>query len=157
MCYNAMILRINSALLSAVKQLIGNLQKLRKELMRIPFHRFKTFFYIFAVCFCFYGDQPPRWIGHPEIKFNFFHYTLQRKGSANSALQPKVWFSPSFLDPFEHNLSQNSPIKRLFQPTLGHISTLGSKLSLSNWRYWPWFKGAKLDSKIGLSLKRTHF
>ena len=85
-----MILRINSALLSAVKQLIGNLQKLRKELMRIPFHRFKTFFYIFAVCFCFYGDQPPRWIGHPEIKFNFFHYTLQRKGSANSALQPKV-------------------------------------------------------------------
>ena len=47
--------------------------------MRIPFHRFKTCFYIFAVCFCFYGDQPPRWMGHPEIKFNFFTIRYKEK------------------------------------------------------------------------------
>lgn len=33
---------------------------------------------------------------------------------------------------FEHNLCQNIPIKRLFQPKLGLLSTLGSKSALGN-------------------------
>ena len=61
----------------------------------------------------------------------------QFSSAGQSLIQP-------FREPFEHNLSQNSSIKRLFQPTVGPIS------ALANWTYWPCFKGAKLDSKKGL-------
>ena len=37
------------------------------------------------------------------------------------------------LKPFEHNLGQNSSIKRLFQLTLGPISALESKSTLGSW------------------------
>ena len=33
---------------------------------------------------------------------------------------------------FEHNLCQNIPIKRLFQPKLGPLSALGSKSALGS-------------------------
>ena len=155
--YVTMQWSLGSTVFSCLRSNKADFKKLRKELMPIAFHFYcpKRFFNIITVCFCFYGDQPPRWMGHPEIKSRFLLYVIKKR---------KCQFSPAtqsliqpLLDPFEHNLSQNSHIKRLLQPTLGHISTLGSKLSLGNWRYWPWFKGAKLDSKIGLSLKRTHF
>ena len=52
---------------------------------------------------------------------------------SDSALPGVIWaqFKP------------NSPIKRLFQPTLGPISALG------NWTVLALFKGAELDSKMG--------
>ena len=64
----------------------------------------------------------------------------------------KICFSPKvpnqpLLESFEHNLIQNSPIKRLFQPTLGSISALGSKSALVNWTVLAMIKGTKLDSK----------
>ena len=55
-----------------------------------------------------------------------------------------------FLEQFEHNLGQKSFIKRLFQPTVGPISALGPNQPQLIGLYWPWLKGAKLDSKIGL-------
>ena len=70
-----------------------------------------------------------------------FTYRLQRytensndlfqPQSVNSALQQSL-IQP-FLEPFEHNLGQKSSIKRLFQPTLGSISALATKLALANW------------------------
>ena len=72
-------------------------------------------------------------------------------------LSPKCQFSPAglsliqpLLEPFEHNLSQSSPIKSLFQPTMGPISAPGCKSALGNWTVLALIKGAKLDSKIGL-------
>ena len=54
-------------------------------------------------------------------------WKLKRSVSA-----PKCQFSPAgqsliqpFLEPFEHNLGKKSSIRRLFQPTGGHISALG--------------------------------
>ena len=59
---------------------------------------------------------------------------------SDSALPGVIWaqFKP------------NSPIKRLFQPTLGPISALGSKSALVNWAVLALIEGAELDSKIGL-------
>ena len=37
------------------------------------------------------------------------------------------------LEPFEHNLGLNSPIKTLFKPTLGPTSALRNKSALGNW------------------------
>ena len=72
---------------------------------------------------------------------------------------PKCQFSPAgqsliqpLLEPFKHNLSQNSPIKMLFQPTVGPISALTSKSALSNWTVLALIKGEKLDPP-----KRTVF
>ena len=55
-------------------------------------------------------------------------------------LSRKCQFSPAgqrliqaLLELFEHNLSQNSAIKRQFQSTLGPISACGSKSGLGNW------------------------
>ena len=67
---------------------------------------------------------------------------------------PKVPIQPCrliqpLLEPFKHNLSQNSPIKRLFHPTLG---PLRSKSALGNWTVLALIKGAKLDLQ-----KRTIF
>ena len=83
---------------------------------------------------------------------SYSHWKLKRSVSA-----PKCQFSPAgrsliqpFLEPFEHSLGPKSSIKRLFQPTVGPISALGSNQPKLIWLYWPWFKGAKLDSKIGL-------
>ena len=80
------------------------------------------------------------------------HWKFER-----SVLAPKCQFSPAgqsliqpFLEPFEHNLGQKSSIKRLFQPTVGPISALGPNQPYLIGLYWPWFKRAKLDSKIGL-------
>ena len=80
------------------------------------------------------------------------HWKLKRSVSA-----PKYQFSPAgqtlikpFLEPFEHNLGQKISIKRLLQPTVGPISALGPNQPELIGLYWPWFKGAKLDSKIGL-------
>ena len=56
----------------------------------------------------------------------------------------------SLLESSEHNLNQNSPIKRLFQRKLGPISALGAKSALVNWTVLALIRGAKLDSKIGL-------
>ena len=50
----------------------------------------------------------------------------------------------------------NSPIKRLFQPTLGPISALGSKSAPGNWTVFALIKGTELDSKIGLFQLLTH-
>ena len=60
---------------------------------------------------------------------------------------PKVLILPEpLLQPFAHNLSQNSPIKRLLKPTLGPmISALWSKSALGNWTVLALIKGAKLD------------
>ena len=56
-----------------------------------------------------------------------------------SVSAPKCKFSPAgqsliqpLLEPFEHNLGQNSSIKRLFQPTLVPISSRGSKSALGS-------------------------
>ena len=59
---------------------------------------------------------------------------------SDSALPGVIWaqFKP------------NSPIKRLFQPTLGPIAALGSKSVLVNWTVLALIDGAELDSKIGL-------
>ena len=66
-----MILRINSAPSSTVNQ--GKFAKAKKRAYAnyISFLLFKNVF-IFAVSFCFYGEQPPSSLGHPEIKFNRF-------------------------------------------------------------------------------------
>ena len=79
------------------------------------------------------------------------HWKLERFVSAL-----KCQFSPAgqnliqpFLEPFEHNLGQKSSIKRLFQPTVGPILALGPNQPSLIGLYWPWFKGAKLDPKIG--------
>ena len=45
----------------------------------------------FAVCFYFYGDHLPSWLGHPEIKFNRF--TLRYKEKVPWKLK-KICFSP---------------------------------------------------------------
>ena len=65
---------------------------------------------------------------------------------SDSALPGVIWaqFKP------------NSPIKRLFQLTLGPISALGSKSALVNWTVLALIKGAELDSKIGLYQLLTH-
>ena len=75
--------------------------------------------------------------------------------SGSGALKiKKICFSPAgqsliqpLLESFEHNLIQNSPIKRLFQPTLGSISALGSKSALVYWTVLAMIKGTKLESK----------
>ena len=66
--------------------------------------------------------------------FQLVHWKFKRSVSA-----PKCQFSPAgqsliqpLLEPFEHNLSQNCPIKSLFQPWLGFISALLSKSALGN-------------------------
>ena len=67
---------------------------------------------------------------------------------------PKVPIQPyrpkSYSAPSGVICVQNSPIKRLVQPTLGSISALGSKSALVNWTVLAMIKGTKLDSKIGL-------
>ena len=80
------------------------------------------------------------------------HWKLKRSVSA-----PKCQFSPAgqsqiqpVLEPLEHNLGQKCSIKRLFQPTVGPISVLGPNQRQLIRLYWPWFKEAKLDSKLGL-------
>ena len=51
---------------------------------------------------------------------------IQFSGPADQSLiQP-------FMEPFELNFNQTSPLKSLFQPTLGRISILGSLLALDN-------------------------
>ena len=79
------------------------------------------------------------------------HWQLKRSVSV-----PKCQFSPAgqslippFLEQFEHNLGQENYIKRLFQPTVAPISALGPNYPRLIGLYWPWFKGAKLNSKIG--------
>ena len=52
--------------------------------------------------------------------------------SVNSALQVKVWFSRSWSH-LSTIYGQKSSIKRLFQPTLGPISALGTKSAIGNW------------------------
>ena len=59
---------------------------------------------------------------------------------SDSALPGVIWAQ----------IKPNSPIKRLFQPTLGPISALGSKSALVNWTVLALIEGAELDSKIGL-------
>ena len=59
---------------------------------------------------------------------------------SDSALPGVIWAQ----------IKPNSPIKRLFQPTLGPISALGSKSALVNWAAFALIEGAELDSKIGL-------
>ena len=73
----------------------------------------------------------------PRVSWNFesTHWKSKRSASvlkcrfsseAQSLIQP-------FLEPCEHNLGQKSSIKRLFQPTLGPISAVGTKSALNNW------------------------
>ena len=68
---------------------------------------------------------------------------------------PECQFSPEgqglihrLLKSLERNLDQNKPIKRLFHPTLGPISALGSKSALGNWTAFDLIKGAKLHPKM---------
>ena len=75
--------------------------------------------------------------------FQVVHWKLKRSVSA-----PKCQFSPAgqtliqpLLEPFEHNLSQNCPIKSLFQP--------GSKSALGNQTVLPRLS-ATIDPKIEL-------
>ena len=59
---------------------------------------------------------------------------------SDSALPGAIW-------------AQSGPKKlhqRLFQPPVGPISAQGPNRPPLIGLYWPWFKGAKLDSKIGL-------
>ena len=70
-----------------------------------------------CVLFAVSPDFP---IGKPEFCLHHVHCKLKRSVSA-----PTCQFSPAgqsliqlLLEPFEHNLGQNSSIKRLFQPTL---------------------------------------
>ena len=62
------------------------------------------------------------------------------RAKSDSALPGVIWAQ----------IKPNSPIKRLFQPTLGPISALGSKSALVNWAVLALIEGAELDSKIGL-------
>ena len=55
------------------------------------------------------------------------------------------------LESFEHNLGQNSSIKRLFQSTLGPISVVVSLSAPGNWTVLALiYKGAKLNSNVEL-------
>ena len=93
--------------------------------------------------------------------------TLVKKGLGISSLniqwKRKVLFSPEVpIQPCRPKsdsarpgviwaqFKPNSPIKRLFQPTLGPISALGSKSALGKWTVLALIKEAELDSKIGL-------
>ena len=73
----------------------------------------------------------------------------QSSPAGQSLIQP-------LLEQFEHKFSQNSPIKTLFQPTLGPISALGSKLAQGplqgNWmvRVGPDLREPNYTQKIGL-------
>ena len=63
-------------------------------------------------------------------------------------VRPKSYLAPP--GAFEHNLCQNMPIKRLFQPKLGLFQPLGPNQPWVIGLHWPWFKGAKWESKIEL-------
>jgi len=67
-----------------------------------------------------------------------------------------IYFSPNpagqsliqpLLEPFEHHLSQNRPVKRLFQLKMGPISTLESKLALGNWTVLALIQGSQIRLK----------
>ena len=65
----------------------------------------------------------------------FKNLTNQRtEGSVENwfTVNSKSLFQP-LLEPLEHNLNQNSPIKGLFQPTLEIISTRGCKVAVGSW------------------------
>ena len=72
-------------------------------------------------------------------------FKCQSSPAGQSLIQP-------LLEPFEHKFSQNSPIKSLFQPTLGPISALWSKLAQGNWmlRLGPDLREPNYTQKIGL-------
>ena len=75
----------------------------------------------------------------------------QSSPAGQSLIQP-------LLEQFEHKFSQNSPIKTLFQPTLGPISALGSKLAQGNWmvRVGPDLREPNYTQKMGLHLSRRN-
>ena len=75
---------------------------------------------------------------------SFIHCKLKRSVSA-----PKCQFSPSWSH-LSTIQAKKSSIKRLFQPTVGTISALGPNQPQLIGLYWPRFKGAKSDPKIGL-------
>ena len=66
----------------------------------------------------------------------FWNYTESK--IKKICFSPKVRIQRSqsliqpLLEPFEHNLGQNSSIKRLFQPTLWPISAFGFKSAQGN-------------------------
>ena len=81
----------------------------------------------------------------------FIHWKLKRSASA-----PTYQFNPAglsliqpLLEPYEHKVSQNSSIKGYSSPRWGPFQPLGPNQPQVIGLYWPWFKGAKLHSKIG--------
>ena len=76
---------------------------------------------------------------HSHISLIYFkNLTNQRtEGSVENwyTVNSKSQFQP-LLEPLQHNLNQNSPIKGLFQPTLEIISTRGCKVAVGNWTVW---------------------
>ena len=73
---------------------------------------------------------------HSDISLIYFkNLTNQRtEGSVENwyTVNSKSQFQP-LLEPLEHNLNQNNPIKGLFQPTLEIISTRGWNVAVGNW------------------------
>ena len=76
-----------------------------------------------------------------------------------------IYFSPNpagqsliqpLLEPFEHHLSQNSPVKRLFQLKMRPISALGSKSALGNWTVLALIQGSQIRLKNRTVYYFTH-